>query len=227
MRWLVGNSEHRQGKLHEKSAAYHGPEGSGFINSLRDLARVRPQMLLCFAVFSLFRWSAAPLHAQSKPPSEYEDKPAFLNVARFVEWPPALLGEAGPFTFCVSGQDPFGHVIDETMKGRVVENRRILWVRARRPQDLPTCLILFISAPESSPVAELPTSVGNRSVLTVGETRGFAAAGRTIELPVESNQVRSAINIDPADCAGLKISSELLMSARIVHDSAGSADGRD
>jgi hypothetical protein len=224
---LRGNFEDRQEKLDDEKITSQGSEGCGSADATRDLAHGRLGMLLCVAVFSLFVWPAVTLPAQSKPESEFEVKAAFLySFTRLVEWPQSSLGEAGPSNVCVLGQDSFGHVRDEPMKGRVVENQRILWVRARRPQDLPACLLPFISASESSQVAEWLSSVRNRSVLTVGDTRGFAAAGGTLELTVESNRVCFAINLDAADRAGLKISSKLLALARTVHDSAGSADGR-
>jgi len=45
---LLSNSEPRQVKLDEENMAYPGSIGGRLADSMRDLARVRRQMLLCF-----------------------------------------------------------------------------------------------------------------------------------------------------------------------------------
>jgi hypothetical protein len=54
------------------------------------------------------------------------------------------------------------------------------------------------------------------SVLTVGETEGFAARGGIINFYIEGNRVRFEINPDAAHRSGLKISSQLLQLGKLV-----------
>ena len=55
-------------------------------------------------------------------------------------------------------------------------------------------------------------------VLTVGEISRFAELGGIINLTIEKNNIRFAINVDSAERAGLKVSSELLKLATVVRD---------
>ena len=56
------------------------------------------------------------------------------------------------------------------------------------------------------------------SVLTVGEQEGFAVRGGIVNLTKEKNKVRFEINLDAAKRAGLKMSSQLLKLAKVIHD---------
>jgi len=83
--------------------------------------------------------------------------------------------------------------------------------------------MVFVSSSESRSYAGILEKVRGTSVLVVGETDGFAAAGGMIEFLLEDNHVRFAINPDATRRAGLKCSSSLLALAKIVHDAASNA----
>src|ERR1700722_13419516 len=66
---------------------------------------------------------------------EYEVKAAFLfNFLKFVEWPPSPGGT--PWVICVLGHDPFGDVLDETVRGKIVNGRRVEVRRYSRISDV-------------------------------------------------------------------------------------------
>jgi hypothetical protein len=52
-----------------------------------------------------------------------------------------------------------------------------------------------------------------RSILTVGDTEGFAEDGGIIRFVTEKNRIRFRINVDAAEAAHLVISSKLLRLA--------------
>jgi hypothetical protein len=159
---------------------------------------------------------------QASQPSEYQLKAAFLfNFAKFVDWPEKTYSSPqSPFLLCVIGQDPFGGALDEylamTMGGRTVQVAHFpnatLLAGARR------CQITFVSASEKIHFRDVIENLKGASVLLVGDTDGFAAAGGTIEFTLEDNHIRFAINPDAAQRADLKVSSKLLALAKIVHD---------
>jgi hypothetical protein len=144
-------------------------------------------------------------------------KAVFLyNFAKFVEWP-SVPAEAGqPFTICVVGEDPFGDTLDQAILGKSINGRALMARRVRRAGDARTCQIAFISASEGKRLRAILDGLNGASVLTVGETEGFAEQGGVINFRLEEDRVRFEINVDAAQRAGLKMSAKLLGLARIV-----------
>ena len=162
---------------------------------------------------------AAIARAAQDSPSEYQLKAAFVyNFAKFVDWPPKVYsGPQSPFSICILGADPFGSVIDDTLRGKTVADHPVV---VRRDKDATTarhCQIVFVSASERPRFPDILAGLKGANVLIVGDFDGFAAAGGAIELTLQDSRVRFAINPGAADGAGLKISSQLLALATIVH----------
>jgi hypothetical protein len=158
--------------------------------------------------------------AQIQPPSEYQVKAVFLyNFAKFVEWPPEAFADASaPVILGIIGDDPFGAVLDRTIKGKTVNGRALLVKRAKQVRDLKGCHIVFISASERERLAQILEALSRSSVLTIGETERFVHLGGIINFIIEANKVHFEINVDVARRAQLKISSKLLTLAKLIRD---------
>jgi hypothetical protein len=115
--------------------------------------------------------------------------------------------------------------LEDALLGKTIGDRRVSLVRATQFQDLVGCHVVFVSASEREPTADLAGRLKGRPVLLVGESDGFAASGGTIQFTIEDNRVHFVINPDAADRAGLKISSKLLALAKIVRVPSRSAAG--
>jgi len=166
---------------------------------------------------ALMLLTASPVAAQTAL-SEYEIKAAFLfHFAQYVQWPPeAVPRESRSFELCVLGTDPFGATLEETFAGKVVHGRPLAIRRIAR-FDADGCQILFVSSSESNRINEILRAIVGASILTVGETAGFTAAGGIINFRIQNDKLRFEINPEAAEGSGLKISSELLKLATIVH----------
>jgi hypothetical protein len=185
------------------------------------LPRVGRRVRIHIIEVMLVAFCASPVAwAQANPPGEYELKAAFLfNFAKFIDWPPSSLASPqSPFSICVLGQDPFGHLLDDQLQGKMIGSRNLAVQRLKNRAEARRCLMVFVSSSESPHLAEILESLRGANILIVGETNGFAASGGTIEFTIEDNHIRFAINTDAADRAGLKFSAKLLALAKIVHD---------
>ena len=62
------------------------------------------------------------------PLTEYQVKAAYLfNFGQFVEWPAAAYSSpAAPFVIGIVGEDPFGNVIDDIVRGESLAGRPLL-----------------------------------------------------------------------------------------------------
>lgn len=79
--------------------------------------------------------------------------------------------------------------------------------------------ILYICGEDPEFVQNRLLSVHKKPVLTIGEMPGFVHLGGIIGFFMENNRLRFQVNVDAAKRSGLKFSSQLLMSAKIYHES--------
>lgn len=156
-------------------------------------------------------------YAQHQKPTEYEVKAAYIyNFAKFVEWPARPSWDANAtMTVCLFGEDPFGPALS-AIEGKTVGDKKIIIKRNSLSQNLGDCDILFISNSEKEELARILEAIGDLSVLTIGDTEGFAQQGVMINFYIEEKRVRFEINPKAAARAGLKISANLLRIAKIV-----------
>jgi hypothetical protein len=164
--------------------------------------------------------SAAPVPAtgQDSPSKEYKIKAACLiNFLKFVEWPEEGKTEAPePIVIGILGQNPFGSFLDDLAKDQKVRGRAI-HLKKLDPSDVVTgCHVLFFASVEKDRMGEILKTLEGRSILTIGEHRGFAQEGGIVNFFIEENKVRFEINPDQAKKSRLKISSKLLSLAKIV-----------
>jgi len=134
-----------------------------------------------------------------------------------VEWPPASFPNASaPLKICVFGQDPFGQELRDITYEKTVNGHRL---EVNHVVDLPqarSCHVLFIPFSERTQTKLILDSLRGASVLTVGDTKGFAERGGMINFVLENDRVKFEVNRKAAEQAGLKISSKLLSVAKVV-----------
>ena len=152
--------------------------------------------------------------------SEYQVKAAYLyNFAKFVTFPAqSFAADNTEFVIGVLGDDPFGQTLDQTVQGKLIGDRKIVIRRSNSIDDLKHCQIVFVCASRKKDVATVLTRFKGETVLTVGESDGFAGHGGVINFYVDDNKVRFEINPKAADRASLQISAQLLRLGRVVPD---------
>jgi len=154
-------------------------------------------------------------------PSEYQVKAAYLYyLATFVDWPPeALPLDSDSLIIGVLGDDPFGDILEATVRGKIVNNRSLIVSRIRNVKNARQCNILFISSSEQGDLPTILKFLDGAAILTVGEFGEFAARGGQIGFRTEDRKVRFDINIAAVERSGLKISAQLMKLGRIVKES--------
>jgi hypothetical protein len=173
----------------------------------------RPWSTALIVVWALFcNWT---LSAQPSKPGEYMIKATYLyNFARYVEWPARFAAAKGDsFAICVLGQDPFGTALDATIAGETIDGQSLLAKRISEPKQGLNCRVLFISSSEEGRLKEILTTLDKTGVLTVSDMPNFSKRGGMIEFVLDGDRIRFAVNLTPAQDAGLTVSSELLKVA--------------
>ena len=159
--------------------------------------------------------SAPQASPQAQASREYDIKAAFLyNFVKYVDLPSR---SGATITIGILGTDPSGGSFD-IINGKVVAGRTLAVRHLGSRLDPRAVNILFVSDSEHSRLRQIFGTLGRAGVLTVGETKGFAQSGGMINFITESNKVRFEINPDAAARANVRISSQLLRLARVVHE---------
>lgn len=176
--------------------------------------------LLGMSLGALMLLGSLPAAASAKTlsPEEYQIKAVFLfQFAQFVEWPENT-GPEGEEAFVIGvlGEDPFGTVLDETVKGERVNERPIEVRRFERIEDIGQCHLLFVSSSEEPGFAAVLSALDSLPILTIGDFPDFAKHGGMIGLVTQNKRIRFQVNLASTRKAGLTLSSNLLRSATIV-----------
>jgi hypothetical protein len=167
---------------------------------------------LCISSLPVWHLAAAVL-------TEYEVKAGFLyHFGWFVEWPTTTVQSHEPaFIIGVLGTNPFGGVLNDIIQGKTIRERPGVVKYYQRVEEAAASNILFISAAEEARLPAILAGLGGTSVLTVSDIEHFAERGGMIALRLVDRKVHFDINVDAVDQAGLKLSSQLLRLAKVVH----------
>jgi len=202
--------------LQEDSLPYHGTRGN--LPPLRRREQPSNRGLSAVIVIALLGllslWSFGTVRAaESDAKAEYSIKAVFLlNFARFVEWPEKSFPTSDePLVIGVLGDNPFGNLIEQAIRGETVRGRRMEFRHfPSLMQNFPSAHILFVSRSENNKLPTVIKELKNSPVLIVGEADRFAHRGGMINFVTVDKNVCFEVNPEEAERAGLKLSSKLL-----------------
>jgi hypothetical protein len=149
---------------------------------------------------------------------ESELKAAFIfNFIRFTAWPAtSFASEQAPLVVGVFGDASVGPALEHLVANRTVNGRPIevrVGASLSRTEDMH---VLYVDAARESSVAEKPSLLGRKNLLTIGDSDRFLGAGGIIRFLIEGERLRFEVNAAASQAAGLTLSSQLLMLATKV-----------
>jgi hypothetical protein len=149
-------------------------------------------------------------------PTEQQVKAAFVyNFFKYVDWPTSALPASEPaISLCVLGQDNLADAL-ESLSAKTVQERKIAVKKVSRMADAEHCQALYVGKSVKEPIPSVVKGV-KEGVLTVSDLPGFASAGGMINFIVVETRISFEVNVDAAERAGLKISSQMLKVGKIV-----------
>ena len=153
--------------------------------------------------------------------SEYQIKAAYLYYfTTFVDWPSETYSRTGETVVVgVLGEDPFGAILDETLRGKSVNSRKLVVKRFSSIKEARDSHVLFISSSERERLPSILKALEGAAVLTVGDLDQFASRGGQIAFRTEDKKVRFDINVAAVQRAHLRVSAQLMKLGRIVDGS--------
>lgn len=189
-------------------------------------------VIAAVAASSLMR--GGPLYGQSESVDEdkaLKVKAAYLlNFTKFVTWPADVFqDEHSPIVIGIVGADPFGPLLDQTIKDKTVSGRelmvqRIQWRVGNDVSVLKNCHLLYVSNSLGDDTGGLIVALAHTPILLIGEGTEFAKSGGALGFVMEEGRIVFWANRKAAENANLQLSSQLLKLARPVE---GAAVGQD
>jgi hypothetical protein len=153
-----------------------------------------------------------------------------LNFTKFVTWPAGAFENAqSPIVIGVVGTDPFGEILDQTLKDKTVEDvagvvQRAPWRTGDDVSGLKKCPLLYISPSLDEHAEALIRALRPSPVLLVGEGESFAKIGGMIGFVIDNARIVFWACKAEANAAGLELSSQLLKLALPVETVARNSD---
>jgi len=174
--------------------------------------------LAAWVVCGVLSAQPALLRAQTSATNEYRVKAQFLsNFPSFVEWPAeAFSSPQEPLSVCVYGTYSFGLSLAENLGEKTVHGRRMEVRMTKKESELRSCHVLFVSRSAEKRYPAVMQAIQGASVLTVGETPDFLAAGGAVNFLYQDDALQFEVNLNNANEAHLRLSASMLALARRV-----------
>ncbi|HEY0681376.1 MAG TPA: YfiR family protein [Steroidobacter sp.] len=152
--------------------------------------------------------SATDARADAVTQREDQFKAAYVfNFVKFVDWPEGVAADT--VTICFAGGEGVYKALTTGIDRKRVGARRLATLQIAEPSATGGCNALYIDAA----MATSYTFASEPAVLTISDAAKFAERGGMIQLFTENHRLRFLVNVDSAQRAGLRISSDLLKLA--------------
>jgi len=142
-------------------------------------------------------------------------KAAFIyNFTKYITWPD--MENRNTFKIGVIGDSEIAKSLGQIASKKQVNNKPIKVYRIHSVQDFRDCQILFVSSSEKDRISEILSALGQKTILTIGDTPGFCEYGIMINFFIQGGLVKFEMNSTRLERVGLKARSQLRKLARIV-----------
>jgi hypothetical protein len=146
---------------------------------------------------------------------EYAIKSTIIyRICKFTQWPHPS-DKDKPFTISILGNTTPGKEI-KIPWDEMIDKRRIVIRKIRHFSEINDSEVLFITSAEAYRIDAALDYIGNKPVLTMGDTMGFAQKGVIINLYIHKNSVGFEINYEASKKASLQMHSQLFAIGRVV-----------
>lgn len=163
----------------------------------------------------LFAGNAIAQPSADLTPGEIEVKAAFVyKFTGYVEWPRSSLGEPdNAITIGVAGAAEIADELRRIVAGRTVQGRGISIRPVNSENDVRGVHVLFIGADANARMGRLLETARQRPILVITDAPDGLERGAMINFVMVKRRVQFEIAVEPAEKAGLSLSSRLLSVA--------------
>ena len=158
---------------------------------------------------------AAPAFA-----SEEENKLLAVFFGRFSNYIELPDRSARQFVITLIDENPFGSLLDELYKGKLINGKPVDIRYVTRVEDIGQSDILFVTLVNPRTRQEAIDYASKKSILTISTAMGFAERGGIIQLDFLQQHTRIKINHGAAVKSNIRIGAPLLSLATVIRGDA-------
>jgi hypothetical protein len=158
-------------------------------------------------------------HSVEAQISESEIEAAYIErFTRFVEWSDDAPNNTTKTVFVITvlGENTFGSSLDNLFKELKIKNLPVSLKYTHHYNEVVGSDIVIICHSERKRLQKILEFINSKPILIISDSEGFAEEGTHINMYVDNSNIRYEINQDEIKKTGLKVSSLLLSSAKIV-----------
>ena len=151
--------------------------------------------------------------------SETELKAAYIErFTRFIEWPTNIDNntEKTNFVITVLGDNTYGSSLNNLFNEYKIKELPVTLKYTNNYNEIIESNIVIICNSERKKLRETLKFLETKPILIISDSKDFAKEGTYINMYLDGNRVRYEINLKAIEKTGLKVSSLLLNSAKIV-----------
>ena len=177
-------------------------------------------LIILLLVFPLFSRPSQPEPEEKVKMEEYPLKALIISrFFSFVRWPAAsgTTDDASHFVLGIVGKSPIVEHEQTFYKEIKIPEKKITIKKISVLDQIKECHALIIAPTEAKRLKEILSITGDKPILSIGDTEGFAEEGVLINLFREGNKVKFEINYGAVQKSGLVFSSKLYKLARIIN----------
>ena len=152
--------------------------------------------------------------------SEEENKLIAVFFGRFSSYIELPDRNAKQFVITLIDENPFGNLLDELYKGKLINGKPVEIRYVTRVEDIGQSDILFISLVNPRTRQDAITYASKKSILTISTAMGFAERGGIIQLDFLQQHTRIKINHAAAVKSNIRIGAPLLSLATVIRGEA-------
>jgi hypothetical protein len=137
-----------------------------------------------------------------------------FNLALATSWPEGSLSPSN-FVIGVIGHDETDPLLSG-LAGKEMRRRALVLRDPLSAAAATEAQIVYISRSCQADIRAVLDSIAGHPLLTVSDVDGFCEAGGMVQLRRDRNRIQLRVNLQAAERAGLRLSSQLLKVAEIV-----------
>ena len=141
----------------------------------------------------------------------------FGRFSSYIELPDR---SARQFVITIIDENPFGNLLDELYKGKLINGKPVEIRYVTRVDDIGQSDILFVSLVNPRTRQEAIDYASKKSILTISTAMGFAERGGIIQLDFLQQHTRIKINHAAAVKSNIRIGAPLLSLATVIRGEA-------
>lgn len=137
-----------------------------------------------------------------------------FNFVRFTTWPIDVLPPGKPIGICAMGAADVERMLENTYRGREIENHPLIFRQISDATELSGCHLLFLSGPESKEMRAVRKSPRMALLLIVGDDATYSKFGTLLDFFIEDDRVAFNANGEAISRSRVRLSSKLLNLAK-------------